>query len=119
MNAEFAIPVMPSETTSPQTSKPTIPSDVAISLLQRLGSDDQFRDLFKSNPRMALREVGYILPPTATTPMCMMVTELASKREIQHAHDGLHAHLTGAARGAMHVVFTFEHGRIQDVLKAV
>lgn len=119
MNAEFAVPVLASEMTPPQTSKPAIPSDVAISLLQRLGSDDQFRDLFKSNPRMALREVGYVLPPTATTPMCMMVTELASKAEIQHAYDGLHAHLTGAARGAMHVVFTFEHGRIHDVLKAV
>lgn len=110
VNSANAIPVARPETASSQTSKPPIPSGVAIALLQRLSSDDQFRELFMSNPQMALREVGYDLPPGAATPMCMMVGELATKEEISNAYDALYLHLTGAARASMQVPHIFAAG---------
>ncbi|MBT2767692.1 NHLP-related RiPP peptide [Stenotrophomonas sp. ISL-67] len=92
------------------SSKPAIPPDVAIALLKALSSDDAFRQLFKSDPRSALSEVGFKLPVGAATPMCMMVGELASKEEILDAYDALYSHLTGATRASMTVIFTFAHG---------
>lgn len=99
------------------SSKPAVSPEVAVALLRALGNDDAFRDLFKSNPRKALHEVGFDLPVGATTPMCMMVGQLATKEEVRNAYDALYTHLTGAARTSMTVVFTFEHGRINDVVK--
>ncbi|WP_447783708.1 NHLP-related RiPP peptide [Stenotrophomonas bentonitica] len=110
MNSANAIPVAGTESASSQTSKPPIPSGVAITLLQRLSSDDPFRELFMSNPRMALCEVGYDLPPNAATPMCMMVDELASKEEISNAYDSLYLHLTGGSRASMLVPHFFAAG---------
>ncbi|MCC7633119.1 NHLP-related RiPP peptide [Stenotrophomonas rhizophila] len=98
-------------------SKPAVPAEAAVALLRALGSDDAFRDLFKSDPRKALHEIGFELPVGATTPMCMMVGQLATKEEVRNAYDALYTHLTGATRTAMTVVFTFEHGRINDVVK--
>lgn len=110
MNTANATTVAGTETASSQTSKPPIPSGVAITLLQRLSSDDPFRELFMSNPRLALREVGYDLPPSAATPMCMMVDVLASKEEISNTYDALYLHLTGGARAAMQVPHIFAAG---------
>ncbi len=92
-----------------------MPPDVAACLLSKLATDDAFRELFKSNPRQALSEVGYALPVQALVPTCVMVNELASKEEIQGAYEKLHADLTGASRATMEVVFTFEHGRTAAV----
>ena len=92
-----------------------MPSEVAARLLSRLATDDTFRDLFKTNPRQALSEVGYELPAHALIPTCLMVNELARKEEIQEAYEKLHADLTGASRASMQVVFTFEHGRAASV----
>lgn len=110
MNTAIAIPVAGLETASSDTSKPPIAGAVAIALLQRLSSDDHFRELFMSNPRLALHDVGYDLPPGAATPMCMMVGELASKEEIANAYDALYLHLTGATRASMRVPHIFAAG---------
>ncbi len=107
MNSAKEIPVARPETACPQTAKPPIPSEVAIALLQRLSSDDAFREMFMSNPRLALCEVGYDLPPSRATPMCMMVDVLASKEEISNTYDALYLYLTGGARAAMQIPHIF------------
>jgi len=92
------------------SSKPALPPEVAVALLKALGSDDTFRQLFKSDLRSALREVGFKLPVGAATPMCMMVDELATKEEISAAYDRLYMHLTGGSRAAMLLPHMFAHG---------
>lgn len=91
-------------------NKPPIPPEVAIALLKALGSDDAFRQLFMSDPRKALSEVGFHLPSGAATPMCMMVDELASKEEISNAFDALYMNLTGRSRSAMRLPHFFAAG---------
>jgi putative modified peptide len=93
------------------SSKPALPPEVAVALLKALGSDDTFRQLFKSDLRSALREVGFKLPVGAATPMCMMVDELASKEEISNAFDALYMHLTGGSSAAMFVPHFFAAGQ--------
>jgi len=96
---------------SKASRKPPIPPEVAIALLKALGSDDAFRQLFMSDPRMALSKVGFHLPSEAETPMCMMVDELASKEEISNAFDALYMHLTGGSSAAMFVPHFFAAGQ--------
>jgi len=111
VNSANAIPVTAPETASSLNIKPPILSSVAIALLQRLSSDDAFRGLFMSDPRLALHEVGYDLPPSEATPMCMMVDELASKEEISNAFDALYMHLTGGSSAAMFIPHFFAAGQ--------
>lgn len=96
--------------TAEASSKPPIPPEVAIALLKALGSDDAFRQMFMSDPRTALSEVGFHLPSEAAIPMCMMVDELASKEEISSAFDALYVHLTGGSRAAMFLPHFFAAG---------
>lgn len=101
------------------SSKPAIPPAAAIALLKALGSDDAFRQLFMSDPRKALSEVGFDLPSGAATPMCMMVDELASKEEISNAYDAMYSHLTGGSRAAMLLPHFFAAGHTINAANSV
>lgn len=90
----------------------------AVNLLDRLASDDAFRDLFKQSPRDALFAVGLALPEGSITPLCTMVQQLASKEEIEQSRQALLEYLSGAGRTAMTVVFTFESRQMQKVISA-
>ncbi|WP_282296847.1 NHLP-related RiPP peptide [Stenotrophomonas sp. PS02289] len=99
-------------------SKPPMPPNVAAALLKALGTDDDFRALFKSDPRKALNEVGYHLSPSVAMPLCMLVAELASKEDIQNAYSVLHAHLSGTARASMLVPHMFGAAPIIEMVRA-
>ncbi|KAF1700553.1 NHLP-related RiPP peptide [Pseudoxanthomonas suwonensis] len=88
--------------------KPLDPA-VANELLDRLASDDAFRDLFSSDPRAALSSLGHEVSAEETL-ACMRTNVLASKDEIASARDALRTRLTGHATGAMTVIFSFEAG---------
>lgn len=88
----------------------------AANLLDRLASDDAFRDLFKHSPREALSAAGMPVPEGSITPLCTMVQQLASKEEIEHSRQALLEYLSGAGRTAMNVVFTFESRQMQRVI---
>lgn len=63
--------------------------EVSDKLLDRLSSDDDFRDLFQKDPREALRQVGHETPADKLgvagqdAVLCCAVTTLASKEEIR------------------------------------
>lgn len=82
-----------------ENEEKTAPLDpkIADRLLDRLSTEDGFRELFKSNPRAALEEVGYQAPQEAFH-SCCNVRELASKETITKARDEIKAMLiTGLA----------------------
>lgn len=100
---------------------------LAGELLDKLSSDDSFRESFASNPVNALAQLGY---PAATDAMagasslagtdtsafaCMQVNTLASKEEFAASRDELLAHLT--SMGNHTVVFAFEANSISDALR--
>lgn len=67
-------------------------------LLDKLGSDDAFRDQFKANPRMALAAVGHEAAAKAKDGdegiwACCAVTQLASKEAIKAGRDELRKQL--------------------------
>jgi len=99
-------------------SKPPMPPHVAAALLKALGTDDEFRKLFESDPRKALSEVGYELSPSVATPLCMLVDRLASKEDIQSAYSVLQAHLSGTARASMLVPHMFGAEPINEMVRA-
>lgn len=96
--------------TSSQAKPPMDPA-VVDKLLDRLSSDDGFRDLFAKDPRSALAEVGYEAPSDDPL-LCAQTTVLASKEEIASARKALQANLTDRAAMAMGVIFNFEAGKI-------
>jgi putative modified peptide len=69
-------------------------------LLDKLGSDDKFRELFQSNPRAALAAVGHAEArdggPSEGLWRCVAVKELASKEQIQASRDKLRSQLLSA-----------------------
>ena len=69
-----------------------LPANVVASLLDKLGSDDKFRDLFQKNPAAALKQVGAAEPEACAA--CMTVTKLASKDAIKASSKALTAQLT-------------------------
>ena len=76
--------------------------EVADALLDKLSSDDKFRELFERNPRAALRQVGHDTPKdlegiAGSDPvMCLSSADgLASKEKIQAARTELQAQLSG------------------------
>ena len=80
--------------------------DVANKLLDKLSSDDNFRALFESNPRAALRQVGHETPEAdrdvkGADPLvcCYSVKALASKEQIQAARKELTAQLSSKPFG--------------------
>ena len=104
---------------------PPLPRHVAEQLLQLLGSDDQFRNLFTSDVTSALALLGYEpalgrvkaarAPQAGELLYCMTAATLASKEEILQAKDQLTAHLTSETDHR--VVFCFESGKVQGALK--
>ena len=70
-----------------------LPAKVVASLLDKLGSDDAFRDLFQKNAVAALRQIG--APDPEGCAMCMKAPELASKEAIKAANKQLTTQLTG------------------------
>jgi putative modified peptide len=64
-----------------------LPAEIASTLLDKLGSDDQFRNTFACDPRAALASLGFVeaADPSISRGiwMCMTVNELASKAVIQ------------------------------------
>jgi len=69
-----------------------LPANVVASLLDKLGSDDAFRDLFQKNPAAALKQVG--APEPEACAACLTVTKLASKEMIKASNQALTTHLT-------------------------
>jgi len=73
------------------------------SLLDKLSSDDKFRDLFQKDPREALAAVGH--KPAADRSvaegawMCMSVDQLASKEAIKASRDVLRKQLVSSKVG--------------------
>ena len=78
--------------------------DVADKLLDRLATDDAFRDKFRANPREALADVGHAPAQddavTSGSWDCMAVNQLASKEAIRASRDALRKQLIQAKAGA-------------------
>jgi putative modified peptide len=68
-----------------------LPSSVVNSLLDRLGSDDEFRSEFCADPRNALASLGFEpasdLSVTQGIWACMKIEQLASKEAIRAGRD--------------------------------
>ena len=79
---------------------PTLSAAVAKNLLEKLSTDDAFRDLFVTDPAKALEKAGYdstdkaVAAQNATLSVCCKVRELASKETIQASFDELLAMFT-------------------------
>lgn len=75
---------------------------VAGKLLDKLSTDNEFRRLFKKDPKSALVQAGYKLPKGDTAALaelertccCMAVQSIAPKAEVIKARDALHSMLT-------------------------
>jgi len=79
-----------------ETTAPLDPS-IADKLLDLLGSDDAFRDLFQKDPLAALEQLGYRPPVEGVPPpfhACCHVQQLASKEAIVEARTELQGLLT-------------------------
>lgn len=76
----------------------------AAALLDKLASDDDFRDLFQKDPRKALAAVGHA--PAADPSVedglwsCMSVSRLASKADISASRDTLRKQLVTSRASA-------------------
>ncbi len=75
---------------------------VASKLLDKLGTDNEFRRLFKKDPKAALIQAGYKLPKgdaAAAAELdricgCMSVQSIAPKADVLKARDSLHSLFT-------------------------
>lgn len=82
----------------------TLSDETAAKLLDKLASDDDFRDLFQKDPRQALAQVGHA--PAADSSVkegiwtCMSVSHLADKKAIAASRDTLRKQLATAQAGA-------------------
>ena len=83
--------------------------DTVDSLLDKLSSDDTFREQFQKDPRSALAAVGHEPSADASVAegawMCMGVSQLASKEAIKASRDNLRTQLlsTKAAYMPIHM----------------
>lgn len=79
--------------------------DVADKLLDKLSTDDNFRDLFLKNPRAALHQVGHETPEAdrgvagLDPVLCASVDTLATKEQIKASRETLQAQMTTAIFG--------------------
>ena len=97
---------------------PPLDPKVADKLLDKLGNDDHFRELFVQDPAAALGRVG--LAPAQTKAAlsdtsCMMVANIAPKEEIQASRDELRSYLT--SQDTHTVVHCFEAGSVASSLR--
>lgn len=70
----------------------TMPKNVAKQLLDKLGSDDGFRQLFVEDPTAALKRLGYDLPSDQAA--CLQVKSLADKESIRKSRAELEQSLS-------------------------
>ena len=71
-------------------------------LLDKLGSDDAFRDQFQADPRAAVTALGHRpAPGDAADLMCLKVARLAAKEDLQKARDGLRRELLSSTAAQM------------------
>ena len=83
---------------------------VASKLLDKLGTDNEFRRLFKKDPRAALIQAGYKLPKgdaVAAAELdkicaCMAVQSIAPKATVLNSRESLHSLFTAGL--SMHPV---------------
>jgi putative modified peptide len=90
---------------------PPLPHAIADRLLDLLGSDDEFRDLFIQDTEAALLRLGLdtdAVKAALAGKSCLKVKSLASKEELVDARDRLREHLVGV--GPHTIVFCFEAG---------
>lgn len=102
------------------TNEPTHPAmDPAIvdELLEKLSTDDAFRDRFAAQPRQVLADLGHMASADNAL-LCATTTTLASKEEIANARAALRAHLCSHNTMAMSWVFCFEAGKIDQALQS-
>ena len=74
----------------------TLASSVVATLLDKLGSDDDFRKQFVADPESALKQAGASDADSKHCAGCLKVTKLASKEAIKASKQALTAQLTGA-----------------------
>jgi putative modified peptide len=72
-------------------------------LLEKLGHDDKFREVFEHDPEAAIRDLGFRGPFVAGA--CLRPTRLASKDEIRRSHAIIRDALLGQGH---HEVFCLE-----------
>jgi putative modified peptide len=100
------------------TKKATTPGldpKVADKLLDKLGTDNDFRRLFKKDPAAALVKVGHPKDAAAFAGRCSQVQSIAPKAEIQATRELIKAHLTSMA--AQTIIFCFESGKVAQSLR--
>jgi len=73
----------------------TLAGNVVATLLDKLGSDDDFRKLFADNPEAALKKAGATDADAKSCGGCLKVTKLATKDAISASKQALTAALTG------------------------
>jgi putative modified peptide len=79
-----------------KTTTPGLDPKVADKLLDKLGTDNEFRKLFKKDPAAALVKVGHPKEAAALTGMCCQVASIAPKAQIVKARSELKAMLTAS-----------------------
>jgi len=85
------------DSTAPSSKKTSARIDpkVVDRLLELLGTDDVFRQLFKNDPKQALQKVGFIESASEASPAdCLGIQKLASKAEILGSRAELRSMLT-------------------------
>lgn len=92
--------------------KSNIAPEAAARLVGRLIDDPAFRELFQSDARQALAEIGY---DADAQPACCDVKQLASVEELRAVQAQLEKHLS-TSYGAMTVIFCFEAGKVDGSL---
>ena len=85
-------------TTQGNTMPFKLSEDIVDSLLEKLGSDDAFREQFQSSPRAALASLGHQAAASAKDGeagvwACMATASLASKEAIKASHVALRLQL--------------------------
>ncbi|HEU4855944.1 MAG TPA: NHLP-related RiPP peptide [Rhodanobacteraceae bacterium] len=69
-------------------ANPSLTRQQALTLLNKLGTDDSFRQRFENSPRDALTEVGVPQDKVATFPVeSLAPVKLASKEKFRELHD--------------------------------
>ncbi len=97
-------------------SSPDITQEQAVSLLDKLGTDDAFRATFASDPAKALESLG-IDSTDKTLLCCSGIQALASKEEIRSALKKLLSYLGGVHHFEDPGVF--EAGNVEAALKDI
>ena len=77
-----------------KTTTPALDPKVADKLLDKLGTDNDFRRLFKKDPAAALVKVGHPKDAAALTGGCCQIDSIAPKAQIVKARGDLKTMLT-------------------------